>query len=76
MKMQDLMEIAVDMGSRCEVESWIELKKILLLSIPAPDRAMFSTRDPETKKQTLNSIERQIVDNYEKKTGIRLEVPA
>lgn len=75
MKTNELIDLAVDLGTRCDIDSWIDLKKIVLVSIPAQDRAKFSTRDPSTKRQSLNSLEIQIIDNYEKKTGICLEVP-
>ena len=75
MNKADLLETAIDLGERCGVRTWLELKKILLLSLPSTERSRFSTRHPETKKQSLNELERKILDNYEKKTGIKLEVP-
>ena len=70
-----IVESALDLGTRCEVQTWLELKKILLLSLPPSERVYFSTRDPETKAQTLNQMERKLVDIYQKKTGTILEVP-
>jgi len=75
MENNKLVELAIDLGVRCDVYSWIDLKKIVLVSIPSGDRKKFSTRDPHTKKQKLNSLELKIIDNYKKKTGVCLEVP-
>ena len=75
MTVPDIIETALDLGTRCDVRTWIELKKVLLLSLPSHERSRFSTRDPETKTQALNEMERLIVDTYQKKTGIILEVP-
>ena len=75
MTVPDIIETALDLGSRCGVKTWLELKKVLLLSLPAHERARFSTRDPETKTHALNEMERLIVDTYQKKTGVVLEVP-
>lgn len=72
---ESIMASALDLGVRCEVRTWIELKKILLLSLPSSDRVHFSTRDPETKQQSMNKMEQELVDTYQKKTGIILEVP-
>ena len=71
----NIIESALDLGIRCEVQTWLELKKVLLLSLPSSDRTHFSTRDPETKRQVMNKMEQQLVDIYQKKTGVVLEVP-
>ncbi len=75
MTVPDIIETALELGTRCDVQTWVELKKVLLLSLPAHERARFSTRDPATKAQSLNEMERLIVDTYQKKTGVVLEVP-
>lgn len=75
MTIPDIIENAIDLGTRCEVKTWLELKKILLVSIPPPERSLFSTRDPNTKRHKLNKMERTIVDTYQKKTGTILEIP-
>ena len=72
---ESILSSALDLGVRCEVQTWIELKKILLLSLPPSQRVHFSTRDPETKTQCMNKMELELVDIYQKKTGITLEVP-
>ena len=66
---QELIEYAVDIGARCEVSSWMDLKKILLISLPSSERSRFSTRNPTTKLQALNQLEAK------KNAGIKLELP-
>ncbi len=70
-----ITEFAIRVGLECEVNTWLELKKILLVSLPPPQRRVFSTRDPKTKKQSINSFEKKLVNNYYSMTGIQLEVP-
>lgn len=72
---QEITQYAIDIGARCEVSSWMDLKKILLVSLPPSERSRFSTRDPATKTQTLNMLESRIVSDYQKETGTRLELP-
>lgn len=72
---QEISQYAVNIGIRCEVSSWMDLKKILLVSLPSSERSRFSTRDPATKLQVLNNLEAKIVDDYREKTGTRLELP-
>lgn len=76
MKDSEIIDYAIDLGLRCEVDSWLDLKKVLLLSLPAQQRTKFSTRDPFTKQQSLNKFEKMIVDTYNKTTGIDLELPS
>jgi hypothetical protein len=71
----ELLEYAIDMGTRCEVTSWMDLKKILLVSLPPLDRSRFSTRDSVTKCQVLNQLETKITKGFQEKTGIKLELP-
>ena len=75
MREEDIIRSAIDIGTRCGVTSWMELKKILLVSLPSSQRSKFSTRDPISKSQNMNEMEHSIVDNYRKETGITLEVP-
>ncbi len=64
-----------EIAEKCDVRSWIDLKKILLLGLPPESRRRFSTRDAYTKKHTVNDFERDVVDIYYKKTGVRLRLP-
>lgn len=55
--------------------NWIVLKKQLLISLPHELRTHFSTRDPKTKKQSVNQFEKSVIEFYENMTGLRLELP-
>jgi len=68
-------ELTIIANSGVKGEAWMPVKKYLLLSIPSKMRKNFSTRDPKTKKQSLNDFERSIIDIYESMTGIRLRLP-
>ncbi len=70
--LEELTLIATVAGSE---NNWMFIKKQLLLALPPKLRKLFSTRDAKTKKQSLNIFECQLIDAYEKMTGIRLELP-
>ncbi len=70
--LEELTLIATVAGNE---SNWISIKKQLLLSLPPKLRKLFSTRDATTKVQSLNIFEGQLIDAYEKMTGIRLELP-
>lgn len=74
MSKDEITEIAIKLGTKCEISSWLALKKIILISIPSRSRSLFSTRDPVTKLQCLNTFEQSIIDEYEKRTETKLEV--
>ena len=57
-----------------ENHDWMDFKKIMLKSLPSKMRKNFSTRDPKTKKQSLNSFEREMIDIYYRETGIELRL--
>ncbi len=63
---------AIKLGTECEVKTWMELKKLLLLSLPSDSRSLFSVRHPKTKKQGFNEFEQWLSHNYENNTGTRL----
>ena len=70
-----LMYEAFEIARRCGVTEWIQLKKIVLLSLPSEARKNFSTSDPITKKHSTNDFERDVIDIYLRKTGITLRLP-
>ena len=74
MNVDEIINAAIDLGTKCDIESWIDLKKIVLISIPSKDRSLFSTRDPKTKEQSLNQLEHAIISSYEERTGIKLRI--
>jgi hypothetical protein len=53
---------------------WMDFKKTMLRSLPSKMRKKFSTRDPKTKKQTLNNFEQQMIDTYFCETGVMLRL--
>lgn len=55
-------------------QDWMVVKRLLLLSLPSRMRTLFSTRDPKTKRQTLNSFEKELIELYNDMTGIRLRL--
>lgn len=71
----DILNDGLEIAARCEVDSWIDLKKILLLSLPPESRKHFSTRDSLTKKHSINDFEQNVIDIYYRKTGARLRLP-
>ena len=73
MNKQEILEFAIRLGTECKMSAWIDLKKMLLISLPSSSRAMFSVRDSKTKKQKFNEFESWLHDNYESKTGVKLK---
>lgn len=69
--LEEVEQIAPMLGDK---DDWMTVKKLLLLSLPPKLRTNFSTRDPKTKKQSLNDFELALIDEYEKRTGVRLEL--
>ncbi|NBP03958.1 MAG: hypothetical protein EBU90_28445 [Proteobacteria bacterium] len=50
--------------------NWMIIKKELLKTLSPQDRMYFSTRDPVTKKQTMNTFEKIVAEKWRDKTGI------
>jgi len=50
---------------------WMVIKKELLKTLSAQDRMYFSTRDPVTKKQTMNDFEKIVAEKWFSITGNR-----
>ena len=69
---EEILEEAVRLGTACEISEWMDLKKLVLVSIPSPARKNFSIRDPKTKRQQLNDFEQWLIDNYYEQVGIKL----
>jgi hypothetical protein len=55
-----------------DVSDWITIKKELLKSLPPQCRKRFSTRDPITKKQSMNDFEISLAKKWESITGKKL----
>jgi len=69
---EEILSEAVTLGKACEISEWMDLKKMLLVTIPSPARKNFSKRDPKTKRQRLNDFECWLMDNYHQQVGIKL----
>ena len=69
----EIIHCAISIGADCGVKSWMELKKLVLVSIPPNDRTNFSVRDAKTKKQRINGFERRLINDYHSQTGVMLE---
>ena len=55
-----------------DCDDWVTVKKEIMNGIPSSLRKNFSTRDPKTKEQWLNSFEIGIIETYREMTGIDL----
>jgi hypothetical protein len=66
------IEEAIDIVSSYvgKTDNWMTIKKELLKSLSSQDRMYFSTRDPVTKKQSMNDFEKIVAEKWYKKTGI------
>lgn len=64
----------IDLAARVlgNQDGWMDFKKIMLRTLPSKMRKNFSTRDPITKKQSLNNFEEDIIEVYFEKTGVKL----
>ncbi len=51
-------------------DNWMIIKKELLKMLSSKDRMYFSTRDPVTKKQSMNEFEKIVAKKWHDKTGI------
>ena len=54
-----------------DTTDWIVIKKELLKVLTAHDRMYFSTRDPITKEQSMNTFEKIVADKWYEMTGNR-----
>lgn len=54
------------------IHEWRVLKKEVMKNLPPASRALFSTRDPVTKKQNFNDFERTVAERWREITGIEL----
>jgi len=64
--------IAFVSGYIGDTDDWVTVKKELLKSLPAKYRTLFSTRDPVTKRQSLNDFDRFMMEKWFRTTGTRL----
>jgi hypothetical protein len=52
-----------------DVDDWMRIKRELLKLLPSIERKYFSTRDPITKKQSMNDYEMSISKKWEELSG-------
>jgi hypothetical protein len=57
------------------INDWVSIKKEILKIIPVEERELFSTRDPKTKKQRTNDLERKLAQFWSSKTKKPIEMP-
>lgn len=53
-------------------DNWVTFKKEVMKQIRSSSRKNFSTRDPKTKKQSLNDFEKEVIEHWFKLTGVKL----
>ena len=56
-------------GYASNLDDWIRLKKQLMSLLQPSQRCDFSTRDPITKKQSMNDYERDVAALWSDMTG-------
>ena len=57
------------------IKEWLVLKKELLKTLNSDERTLFSVRDPITKRQRTNDLERLLAKLWTSKTNLPLEMP-
>jgi len=55
-----------------DCDDWVTVKKQVMLNLPPILRKNFSTRDPKTKEQWLNTFEKELIIYYSGLTGVDL----
>lgn len=56
-------------GYAADVDDWLIIKKELLKALAPEVRTLFSTRDPVTKRQRTNDLERLVAERWSEMTG-------
>jgi len=69
-----VLEEAIDQVAQYagNVTDWITIKKELLKTLSPADRRYFSTRDPLTKRHSINEFEKVVMQKWHQTTGNRL----
>jgi hypothetical protein len=55
-----------------DVSDWKTLKKELVKCLPVDKRRLFSKRDPRTKQQNINALEKEIADRWKEITSVEV----
>lgn len=66
---QDAIHIVGD-----TTKDWFAIKLQIIYLFPAKERKNFSRRHYSSKKHTINDFDKQVMDFWEKESGIKLEI--
>ena len=67
-------ELIDEIGDVYQGDDWLVVKKYILKYLNPTYRRRFSTRDEKTKKHIINDFENHLIDYYQKKFNVRLEL--
>lgn len=59
-------------GYAGNITDWITIKKELLKTLSPADRRYFSTRDPLSKRHSINEFEKIVMEKWQQITGNKL----
>ena len=69
---RQIEEIMYEIGDVYKGNDWLVVKKYMLKYSHPTHRKKFSTRDPKTKKHSINDYEENLIYIYYQKYNIRL----
>ena len=73
-KYNNILELMLEIGEYYKENNWLFVKKYVLRYSNPEVRKLLSTRHHYTKKHTLNENEIKLIEDYYKKTNIKLEL--
>lgn len=73
-KKETAEDLMFELGEYYNGNDWLVVKKYILKYLYPDLRKKFSTRDKKTHKHTINEYENYLIDIYEKRFNIRLEL--
>lgn len=71
-ELDKITELLDEIGEIYKENDWLLIKKYLLRYLHPNTRKNFSTRDPKSKKHTINSYEEKIISMYYNKFNVKL----
>jgi len=72
-KVKDIIDYAAEYIEDT-TSDWFRVKKEIVNLLPPVNRSLFSRRHYSTKKQMINEFEREVMEYWYKKTGVRLVI--
>lgn len=69
-----IIELLEDLNEYYKEDNWIVVKKFLLKYLHPDIRKNFTTRHHKTKKHSLNSFEKNIIQYYDDQFNVRLKL--